>query len=364
LDGLTKEEILTKNDEENIPYTVVEHLITEWIMVGQRKVPKIISQWKSKDYTGALGVRLGIGRFSYKVPAGLYAIGNPKEGAPVLVTCNYKLTFDILRRDLEGRDLWILVLDTKGINVWCAAGKGTFSSRELIYQLEKWQVKKELKCRRIIVPQLGATSMEPHLVRRYSGVNVIYGPIRSKDIGAYIDNGMNADENMRTVTFNFNERLVLTPFETVVNLKYWVIAFAAALILNLITGKNNPIINSWLMSVPFILANILGSVFFPMMLPWLPFKYFSLNGTLIGLPLIGIIIANGDVLRLHPSILFRLGYGLIILLMIAWISFNFTGCTTYTSLSGVKREANILQPIVKIVGLISIIMMFLGMGVV
>ena len=54
---------------------------------------------------------------NYKVDPGLYALGNPAQSAPVLVTANYKLTFDRFRQALPGMDAWILVLDTKGINV-------------------------------------------------------------------------------------------------------------------------------------------------------------------------------------------------------------------------------------------------------
>lgn len=67
----------------------------------------------------------------YTIDPGLYALGNPDESSPVLVTANYKLTFDRLRQSLPKLDAWVLVLDTKGINVWCAAGKGTFGTGEV-----------------------------------------------------------------------------------------------------------------------------------------------------------------------------------------------------------------------------------------
>jgi len=65
-------------------------------------------------------------RMSYAISPGLYAVGNPTKESDVFVSANYKLSFDVLRRELKGFNAWILVLDTKGINVWCAAGKGTF----------------------------------------------------------------------------------------------------------------------------------------------------------------------------------------------------------------------------------------------
>ncbi|NQU52739.1 MAG: hypothetical protein HQ522_09395 [Bacteroidetes bacterium] len=80
--------------------------------------PKIDSQWSQKDYLGALRVRMSIGRNSYQVKPGLYKLGNPEKDAEVIVTSNYKLSFDIVRRSLKGINAWILVLETYGINVW------------------------------------------------------------------------------------------------------------------------------------------------------------------------------------------------------------------------------------------------------
>ncbi len=54
----------------------------------------------------------------------------------MLVSGNYKLSFDHLRGSLAGRDAWILVLDTHGINVWCAAGKGLFGTDEVVRWVE------------------------------------------------------------------------------------------------------------------------------------------------------------------------------------------------------------------------------------
>ena len=92
-----------------------------------------------RDRLGALRVRLGIARHAYSVEPGLYQVGAPSAESPVLVTANYKLTFDTVRAAIVGLDVWLLVLDTKGINVWCAAGKGTFGTRGalLAHHLER-----------------------------------------------------------------------------------------------------------------------------------------------------------------------------------------------------------------------------------
>ena len=81
-----------------------------------------------RDVVGGWRVRWGMGRMRYLIAPGLYRIGNPDKQSPVLVTANYKLTVDAVRRELAGLSVWLLVLDTKGVNVWCAAGKGTFGT--------------------------------------------------------------------------------------------------------------------------------------------------------------------------------------------------------------------------------------------
>lgn len=185
-------------------------MINGWIEFEDLKIPRITSVITMKDKISNTRVRLGINRDNHKVPTGLYALGDPGRKSPVLATCNYKLTLDILRKDLEGIDVWILVLDTKGINVWCASGKGTFSSKELMYQMNKWKVKDVSGSNKVIVPQLGATSMEPHLVRRFMNIRIIYGPVRSSDLKRFFEEGYRATEDMRCVKFGLRDRMALS----------------------------------------------------------------------------------------------------------------------------------------------------------
>jgi len=76
--------------------------------------------------------RWGVNRMAHRVEPGLYRLGNPTPDSPVFASANYTLSFDALRSTLAGIDSYILVLDTKGINVWCAAGKGTFGTEDLV----------------------------------------------------------------------------------------------------------------------------------------------------------------------------------------------------------------------------------------
>ena len=135
-----------------------------------------------RDRLGALKVRLGIGRMAYTVTPGLYALGSPGPASNVFVSANYKLSFDILRGALKGMDAWILVLDTKGINVWCAAGKGTFGTAELAARVKATGLEQYVTHRKLVVPQLGAVGVSAHRVKKESGFSVKYGPVRARDI--------------------------------------------------------------------------------------------------------------------------------------------------------------------------------------
>ena len=181
------------------------------IPVSGIDIPVIASELNSSDFFGAVMVRWGINRNNYRVKPGLYAVGSPNQESDVFVTANYKLSFDALRKNLSGENGWILVLDTKGVNVWCAAGKGTFGTKELINRIRMVSLEKIVNHRRLILPQLGATGVAAHKVKEETGFNVHYGPVRASDIKKFINDGYRADREMRRVTFGFKDRIKLIP---------------------------------------------------------------------------------------------------------------------------------------------------------
>ncbi len=119
-------------------------------------LPQVGTSLTLADRVGAWKARWGIGRMHYRVEPGLYAVGEPGGESPVLVSANYKLSFDRLRRELAGLNAWMLVIDTNGINVWCAAGKGTFGTDEIVRRVEACHLSDVVSHRTLIVPQLGA----------------------------------------------------------------------------------------------------------------------------------------------------------------------------------------------------------------
>jgi len=274
--------------------------------------------------------RWGVDRSGHRVEPGLYALGDPTADSPVFVTANYTLSFDALRSALAGIDGYILVLDTLGINVWCAAGKGTFGTEELVHRIEATTLHEIVNHRVLILPQLGAVGVAAHEVKKRSGFKVEYGPVRAADLPEYLKTRQ-ATPEMRRVRFTLRDRLALIPVELVHVLLPMAIA---AIALFLIIGP--------LGAAGAVAAVLSGVVLFPILLPWLPTHQFSTKGFILG-GVVALPFALAVFLSEPGSALWlRAGWALAHLLglppVTAFLALNFTGATTFTSKSGVKRE--------------------------
>ena len=315
------------------------NFVEDFLQTPDGPVPRIKTKLERSDFMGTLAARLGLNRDQYKIAPGLYCVGNPDPASPVLVTANYKLTFDTLRRELSQLDVWILVLDTRGINVWCAAGKALFSTRELVHRLQLTRLHNLVRHHQIILPQLGATGVSAHQVRKESGFKVIWGPILAKDIQRFITRQYKADQKMRQVTFSILERTVLIPVELAHLPKptLWVIA-AVFLLSGIGTGFFS-FSNAWgrgLMALGAYVGGIVaGAVAAPILLPWIPGRTFALKGSITG-GLAGVAV----VLIFKNSIIWVEALALFLLTMVvsSYLAMNFTGSTPFTSPSGVEKE--------------------------
>lgn len=303
---------------------------------GRPPIPVVSTRLSMADRMGTLGARLGPSRMDYAVAPGLYALGSPGKDSPVLATCNYKLTFDTVRKGLAGVDAWLLVLDTKGVNVWCAAGKKTFSTEEMIRRISLSGLDRVVSHRKIVVPQLGATGVEARRVKRKSEFEVAFGPVRAEDIPRYLESG--PDEEMRTVRFPFVERLVLIPVEFYGLRKVLPWTLAVLFVLSGVSPEVFSLSAAWwrgLWAAGATLAGIVsGAALAPLLLPWLPFRAFAAEGAVLGLPIGALYLALAGTSDWMAGLA-----GLLwITAASSWTCMNFTGSTPYASPSGVEYE--------------------------
>jgi len=295
--------------------------------------PKILptsSRLTAADRWEHFLIRIGHKREAHRVKPGLYALGSPSPESPVLVTANYSLSFDSLRLSLAGIDAYLLVLDTKGINVWCAAGKGTFGTDEIVFRVFQTQLKDVVTHRRLILPQLGAPGVAAHEVKKRSGFRLEYGPVRAADLPEYLKTH-EATAEMRQVRFSLRDRMILVPVE--VRNYLWPMLVAAVVLY---------VLGGWTAALAAIASLLAGSVLFPALLPWLPTRNFSTKGFFLG-GLAALPFALNALLG-HPdwswwrqsgqAAEFLLGMPAVT----AFVALNFTGASTFTSRTGVRRE--------------------------
>jgi len=314
------------------------------------KVPVVSTRLTPLDHFGTAAVRLGFKRMNYAIEPGLYAVGNPHPDSPVLVSANYKLSFDHLRQELEGIDAWILVLDTKGVNVWCAAGKGTFGTDEIVHGVQATGLEKVIVHRTLIVPQLGAPGVAAHKVKAQSGFSVVFGPVRAVDIPTFLKTGMRATPEMRRVNFDLVDRLAVVPVELVQGIRY---GWLPALALFLLAGINRHAFDSALMLahgskavLMLLLSIVCGGLLTPALLPWLPGRAFAVKGMVAGaIPAFGIILAGWIPTGTIGGKLDASSWLLIVPALSSFVAMNYSGASTFTSLSGVLKEMRYAIPL-------------------
>jgi hypothetical protein len=320
------------------------------MLIPSREIPRVSTRLAIRDIIGSWKARWGIGRKTYWIPPGLYAVGSPSPESPVLVTANYKMSFDRLRARLCGQNVWVLVLDTKGINVWCAAGKGTFGTDEVVRRIEQERLEEVVTHRTLILPQLGAAGVSAHQVKARSGWRVKYGPMRSEDLKRYFDSGMKSTPEMRRVRFNIFNRLVLVPVELVASAKYLFIAAVCFLFLSGIGSHGYSLEQMHSVGLRSVLLLIMayaaGAALTPVLLPWLPGPAFSLKGATAGASAIFIIMIAGSYGgSIFDNWMEATSWILLAPAVASFLAMNFTGATTYASPSGVRREMRIAVPL-------------------
>jgi NAD-dependent dihydropyrimidine dehydrogenase PreA subunit len=195
--------------------------------------------------------------FPCPIPVGLQRIGSPGRNSPVLVTCNFYLTVRRLIKKLHGLDAWLLVADSKGVNVWCAAGGEEFNTRSVVSAVKTSGIAEIVNHRRLILPPLGAPGIKARAVEKQTGWSVHWGPVRAQDIPQYLRQGYRWADEVKRATYNWRERLdtALGPLFPII-----------------LIGAVGFLLFSPYLLLSYLLASFASFLFFFLTCPWLPGK--------------------------------------------------------------------------------------------
>jgi acetyl-CoA decarbonylase/synthase complex subunit gamma len=184
---------------------------------------------------------------------------------------------------------------------------------------------------------LGAVGVAAHKIKEQTGFRVIFGPVHAKDIAEFINSGYIATPEMRKITFPFYERAKLIPVDLMYG-KYKLLGVLFVFFILSGLDSSGFLFTKMVETCTFPLVNILGAylagiLVAPLLLPVIPFRAFSLKGAFWSLVVFGFINMFFEV-----SLAERIAMGFISLSVASFVTMNFTGSSTYTSLSGVKKE--------------------------
>ena len=194
------------------------------------------------DYLKAMVSWLLAFQRTYAVEPGLYYTGDSYDpDAPLLVTSNYHLTVMLVVRHARAAGVRLLVVDTDGINVWCAAGKGAFSNAAIQKQLERYDraLLTDGKWIKVVLPKFGLAGVDIRALRK-AKIHPVIGPLYAKDLPAYLANPPLKDRDDDRVHFGLQMRTFswLPGFVQLVGYSILLLLlFAAAAVL---TGSSMP----------------------------------------------------------------------------------------------------------------------------
>jgi NAD-dependent dihydropyrimidine dehydrogenase PreA subunit len=270
------------------------------------------------------------------VKTGLIKIGKPDKDSPVFLTGNYHLSALRVRRALKGQNAYLLVANSRGINVWCAAAGGHLTSHDVISVLELSGIEKLVDHRKILLPPLAACGVEAEIVHQKTGWRVVWGPVSAKDIRSYLKNGGVITPGMKAVKFPLKDRLEMAVA--------WAFPMSVFFSILVCIFRRDAVIPSIILV--WLLATLIF-FFFPLYLPLMlprqrkdrgkrtkdsPFIYLFF---LMGLVLAGVAVFG--LLTSQFTFSFLLFWGIVACLVILILGIDLSGSTPIL-ISGFREE--------------------------
>jgi hypothetical protein len=313
-----------------LPLAVVWNLLRKRkLPVKESDIPRTIQplplHFVPVDYLRALISWIFLFMRVFAVKPGLYYVWQRDENAPIIVTANNYLTVFLLVRRIGKRNVRLLVIDTRGINVWCAAGKGQFSSSEIIDKATYFGLINRENKKTFILPKFSLAGVNLAELRN-NGIHPIIGPLYAKDVPSFLDQGTYENRVDDIVKFGLKSR-AFTALPTAVQFFYYFLGIYVISLGTLTTGV------IWI-------ATGLAFVY-PLLFPLLPGKFFAIKGVFMALSIsiFALLVTNFDLAN-------QLSLTVFLFATSIFISLSYTGNSAVSNYSSVRKETARFLPVV------------------
>jgi acetyl-CoA decarbonylase/synthase complex subunit gamma len=118
---------------------------------------------------------------------GVYPINNPDQNSPVLVTCNFSLTYFIVTGEIENSRVptWLCVMDTEGLSVMTAWAAGKFVGDAVGPFIKKCGIADKVAHKKLVIPGYAAGILGD-LEEELPGWEITVGPREAAHLPAFL----------------------------------------------------------------------------------------------------------------------------------------------------------------------------------
>jgi acetyl-CoA decarbonylase/synthase complex subunit gamma len=118
---------------------------------------------------------------------GIYRVGNPTHGDPLLITVNFSLTYFTLLGYLESSRIpcFLLLVDTEGFSVLTAVASGKLNETMIRDSLQRFGVEGETGHRTLVLP--GYAAPLSGKVEEATGWKVLVGPRDAAEVPEFLE---------------------------------------------------------------------------------------------------------------------------------------------------------------------------------
>jgi hypothetical protein len=293
----------------------------------QRTLEPLPIHFTIADYGKALIAWIFLFMRIFRIKPGLYYIGEANGKPPIFVTSNNYLTVFLLARRLRNNNIRLLIIDTKGINVWCSAGEGQFSAKEIIGKATECGLLKEKSTINIILPKFSLAGVKLEDLRKHD-ISPIIGPLYAKDVPSFLRQDKLKNQIDDRVNFGLQSR-AFTALPTAVQFFYYFLGV-------------------YVITLGYVPADIIwiatGLAFiYPLLFSWLPGKLFSVKGLSLAL-----FVSVVSIFSNYSSVEEQLSLIIFIFATSLFIALSYTGNSAVSNYTSVRKETARFLPVIVI----------------